>query len=452
MKRYWRLHRPHYKETWQLGLPVIIAQIGQITVGLADNMMIGRLGATQLAAASFANTLFALPLIFGMGFAMAITPMIGQAYGDKKPAQVALWWKSGLISNIIMAAILLLTILLLHQLMPFMGQPNSILPLSQPYFIIIGFSIIPLMVFLSGKQTTEGMSDTRTAMIITLSANVLNIAGNYILINGKLGLPVLGLNGAGISTLIARIFMAVGMTIAISRNKMIREGLNNIIQPQAIRNALKRLYSLGLPMGIHMFSEASAFNLAAIMMGWIGELGLAAHQVVISLSTFGFMLYQGIGVSTTIRVSQLTSRQIPGLIKRAGKASTQIVVAMVIVISSFFILGRHWLPTLFTTNAEVIRISSELIVIMVIFQIFDALQIIYAGILRGLSDAKIPGIITFTSYFIIALPVSYWAAFKGGLGEPGIWLGFPVGLSICALLFYIRIRYILRQQQYAFSR
>ncbi len=443
MKRFWRLYRPHYRETRRLALPVIIAQVGQITVGLADNMMIGHLGKTPLAAAAFANTLFSLPLIFGMGFAMAITPLVGNALGKGKWQELITLKKSAFLSNLIMALFLLIATAVLYVAMPYMQQPNSILPLSQPYFIIIGCSILPLMLFLAGKQVAEGLSNTRIAMYITITANILNIIGNFLLIRGHWGFPEMGLNGAGISTLVARIVMALLMLVVLRKLPLLQK-YSRQFKPKNTLQQLKSLYQLGLPMGLHIFAEASAFIMAGIMMGWISETGLAAHQIVMSLSTFGFMLYQGIGVSTTIRVSQLTARQVPALVKQASSASIQVVVVMVVIISSLFLMLRHWLPQLFTNEADVIALASQLIVILVIFQLFDAFQIIYSGILRGMSDAKVPGLLTFISYFVVAIPFSYWAAFHGGFKEMGIWFGFPVGLGVCAILFYFRINRLMK--------
>ncbi|WP_439185093.1 MATE family efflux transporter [Carboxylicivirga taeanensis] len=439
MKRYWRLFRPHYVETRRLALPVIIAQVGQITVGMVDNMMIGQLGKTELAAAAFANTLFSLPLIFGMGFAMAITPLVGQAHGQSNTSQLKFLKAGAYATNALMAFLLSMVCLALYQLMPYMHQPESIIGQSQKFFSIISLSIIPLMIFLSGKQLSEGLSNTRLAMTVTLMANVINIIGNYVLIFGKFGAPELGLYGAGWSTLIARIMMAIVMTLFIRKLKPltasdIKLSIGKMLQ--TIRSIIK----LGIPMGLHIFSEASAFIVAGIMIGWISDTGLAAHQIVISLSTFGFMLYQGIGAGTTIRISQFSARQVPTLIKQASQASFQIVFVMVLIISSTFLLLRHWLPQLFTNDAEVIAMASDMIVVLVLFQLFDAVQIIYSSILRGMADATIPGILTIISYFGIAIPFSYWAAFAGGFGEIGIWLGFPVGLGICALLFHFRLQ------------
>lgn len=438
MERYWRLHRGHYRATLRLGVPVVISQLGQITVGLADSIMIGRLGATELATAAFANTLFSLPLIFGMGFAMSLTPFTGRAWARKDYASIQTLWKNGLLANLLMAFALLLVAAGLYLAMPLMQQPVHLVAPAQSYFIILSASLLPLMVFFSGKQLLEGLSNTRIAMIITLLGNLLNILGNYLLIYGKAGFPELGLNGAGISTLLARLVMAAVMLLLVVRHRALRQGIRAGLRFS--RKEVQRLYRLGLPMGLHLFSESSAFIVSGIMMGWLGETALAAHQIVMSLSTLGFMLYQGIGVSSTIRISQLSAHQQPLLLQAAARASVHIVLLMVLIISLFFLIFRVQLPFLFTPEAEVARLATELILILVIYQLFDALQIIFSGILRGLADARIPGLLTIFSYFGVAIPLSYLSAFHLDLGPAGIWLGFPVGLGVCALLFYFRIR------------
>lgn len=438
MKRYWRLHRGHYRATLRLGVPVVISQLGQITVGLADSIMIGRLGATELATAAFANTLFSLPLIFGMGFAMSLTPFTGRAWARKDYASIRTLWKNGLLANLLMAYVLLLVAAGLYLAMPLMQQPLHLVAPAQSYFLILASSLLPLMVFFSGKQLLEGLSNTRIAMIITLLGNLLNILGNYLLIYGKAGFPELGLNGAGISTLLARLAMATVMLLLVVRHRALRQGIRARLYFS--RKEVQRLYRLGLPMGLHLFSESSAFIVSGIMMGWLGETALAAHQIVMSLSTLGFMLYQGIGVSSTIRISQLSAHQQPLLLQAAARASVHIVLLMVLLISLFFLIFRVQLPFLFTPEAEVARLATDLILILIIYQLFDALQIIFSGILRGLADARIPGLLTIFSYFGVAIPLSYLSAFQLDLGPAGIWLGFPVGLGVCALLFFFRIR------------
>lgn len=452
MKRFWRLHRLHYRDTMRLSLPVMISQLGQITVGLADNMMVGHLGTTQLAAAAFANMLFSLPLFFGMGFSLAITPLVGKAYGANDLASVGSYLRHAIAANLLMGLTLVGICVGLYFMMPFMHQPEAILGMSQSYFRYVALSMLPGMVFLLGKQLCEGMADTKLAMLVTIAGNIIHIGSNYALIFGKMGLPELGVDGAGISTLISRVFMAVAMLVLLLRKPAVRQALLLSARLKIRLAGIRELVTLGVPMGIHVFSEASAFIFAGIMMGWLGEVGLAAHQIVICLSGLGFMLYQAIGFSTTIRVSQLSALETPSLIKRASVASSQIVAVMVMVVSVLFLVFHRQIPYLFTTSDEVAHVASELIVVFVVFQVFDAAQIVFSGILRGLADAKIPSMLTVVSYYLIAIPTSYLAAFHFGFGEVGIWFGFPVGLGICSLLFLLRIRRLIGRMEPARCR
>lgn len=427
----------------RLSLPVMISQLGQITVGLADNMMVGRLGATELAAAAFANMLVSLPLFFGMGFALAVTPLVGKAYGADDIRSVGEYWRHGITANVLMGLALVAICLGLYCIMPYMNQPSSIIAMSQQYFAYVALSMFPAMIFLMGKQMCEGLGDTKSAMMVTIVGNVVHIFGNYMLIFGKFGMPEMGVVGAGISTLVSRCFMASLMLVMVFRKPIIRQALQLTKSMRLRFEGIRELVMLGVPMGIHVFSEASAFIFAGIMMGWLGEIGLAAHQIVISLSGLGYMLYQAIGFSTTIRVSQLSAFGMPSLIKRASVASSQIVGVMVVVVSTLFLVFYRQIPYLFTSDERVVHVASELILVFVVFQVFDAAQIVFSGILRGLADAKVPSALTVVAYYIIAIPTSYLAAFHFGFREVGIWFGFPVGLGICSLMFFLRIRMLI---------
>lgn len=431
----------------KLSLPVIASQIGQITVGIADNVMIGRYGSRELASASFANTLFTLLMIFGMGFAISITPLIGEAYAKKDDTTIARWIKHGFFLNSGVGMLLIAISFIVYFFMPYMGQPQEILHDAQEYFLILSASLFPLMIFLTGKQAAEGMRNTKVAMIITLSANIVNIIFNYLLIYGKFGCAELGLNGAGIGTLIARVFMAAGFVFCFYKKPDYRSILSQIKNIDITSKSFKRLTGMGVPMGFQLVAEASAFIIATIMMGWLGTKALAAHQIAFSLTPLGFMIYQGIGVSNTIRISNILGRQIPGELSKASKASVHITMVLVIGISIFLYLTKDLLPRLYTNDQAIIEHASKFIVMMIVFQLFDAFQIIYSGTLRGMSDVKVPGVITFISYFLIATPVSYFAAFHWGFNSIGIWMGFPVGLGFAALLFFLRFRKLLTLQE-----
>lgn len=443
--RFWEQHANEYKKTLSLSIPVIIAQAGQITVGLIDNVMIGQLGTTPFAAASFTNTLFSLVLIFGMGYSFALTPLIGKNWGEKDYDSIGSWIKNGILANALMGLALIVVLLILYLLIPHMGQPESILQGSQDYLAILMVSVLPMMVFYGYKQFAEGVGDTKTAMKIMLWANLINVIGNYLFMYGNLGLPELGLVGAGVGTLLARTFMALAFIVLFYKNQKFKFFATLYKQSSYSLHKCLQIVKLGIPLGGQIVMEASAFGLCAIMMGWVSEIGMAAHQIAITLSTLGFMIYQGLGAGTTIRVSHYKGEKNNIGIKRATKTAMNLMYLYCGILVILFIGARNILPQMFTTNHTVIKLAAQMLIVCSIFQLVDGIQIVLAGTLRGFADARIPVIITFISYFVISLPFSYFAAFSWGFGAVGIWFGFPVGLSICCTLFQLRYKYLLRR-------
>jgi len=435
---YFQSYQEHYKGLIKLGIPVILAQLGQVTVGVIDNMMIGHVGTQELAAASFANTIFWLVIVFGTGFSYAITPLVGKARGNFEMNQVGAWFKSSMWAVLSMGVFLSILIFVISLFMDKMGQAEDVIIPGREYLWIISFSIIPMMIFMGYKQFCEGLANTKVAMNIVLIANLVNVIFNYILINGKLGLPALGLNGAGYGTLISRIFMAIAFFLVFRKGKSFKSYGEIITKAEFAIKDFMKIWKMGVPIGAQLVMEASAFMLSTIMMGWISVAGLAAHQVVLSISTISFMVYLGIASSTTIRVSSLLGENKIEEMKQAGWAAIHLVILMVIIIGLGFLLFRNQLPTLFSEDPLVIALAAQFIVVMLIYQLFDGLQIVFGSILRGMSDVNIPTIYTFIAYFLVSLPTGYLCAFTLGLGEVGIWWGLPVGLGTASVLFMFR--------------
>ncbi|MDM8159749.1 MATE family efflux transporter [Labilibaculum sp. K2S] len=431
---------PHYGPIVKLGLPVVLAQLGQITVGLVDNMMIGHLGTHELAAASFANTIFWLVIIFGTGFSYSITPLVGEARGDFKKLKIGSWFKNGMLAMIFMGILLTAVILFLSLFMGRMGQPSEIITDAKSYLWILAASILPMMIFMGYKQFGEGLANTKVAMNIMLLANLVNVAANYILINGKFGFPAMGLNGAGYGTLIARAFMAIAFFWVFRTGGFFKPYREMIKESVYCLKDFWRIWQLGIPIGSQLVMEASAFMLSTIMMGWISVEGLAAHQIVLSLSTVSFMIYQGIAASTTIRISSLLGEKRIREMKNSGWAAVHLVLGIVVVMCILFVSLRHILPTWFTQEPAVIQLTAQFLIVMVIYQFFDALQIVFGSILRGMSDVNIPTLLTFIAYFLVSLPTGYLCAFVFGMHEVGIWWGLPAGLGVASFLFMFRFR------------
>jgi len=431
---------PYYKRNLHLAFPIVLSQIGQVTVSLADNMMVGHVGTTELAAAAFANSVFIIGMIFGMGFTMGLTPLVGNAFGNKDLDKTVSWLKNGIFSQTVVALFLSLIMFGVYFILPLLGQTKEVTELAQPYFLLLCFSYLPFMLFFTLKQFFEGIANTRVAMQITLIANVVNILVNYVLIFGKFGFAPMGLNGAGTGTLVSRIVMPVLFAIAIIRKSRYRQYFVLARSQPILRDHIISLLKIGLPIGLQLIVEVSAFAIGAVMMGWLGEMSLAAHQVAMGMASFTYMISLGVSQANTIRVSHQMGVKDYVSMKRAAYASTHLVLAFMSFTALVFISARNYLPYLFTSDVQVIKIAAGLLIIAAVFQFFDGLQVVMLSTLRGMADVTSPMLIAFIAYLFIGLPTSYVFAFIFNVGPQGIWLGYLVGLGTAGILFYFRFR------------
>ena len=429
---------PYYKRNLHLAFPIILSQVGQISVHLVDNMMVGHVGTVELAAASFANNIFMIGMYFGMGITYGLTPLVGESFGKGKFKELAIWLKNGVLTHSSAAFILTLIMFATYFLLPYLGQTNEVVSQAKPYYLLLCASYFPFMLFFSIKQFFEGIGNTKMAMQITLTANVINVLLNYVFIFGKLGMPQLGLSGAGIGTLVSRLAMPMLFLFYIRKNSRFRKYFmlagKQIFSFEKVRVLLK----IGIPIAFQLVVEVLAFGTGAVMMGWLGETPLAAHQVALGLASFTYMISLGISQANTIRVShQLGERNYKSL-KKAAFASTHLVLFFMSLMGILFISAKSFLPLLFTNDIEVIKIAAQLLIIAAIFQVFDGLQVVMLSTLRGMADVKKPMYIAVFAYLFVGIPTSYIFSFLLNFGTIGIWLGYLVGLGTAGILFYFR--------------
>jgi MATE family multidrug resistance protein len=436
---------PFYKRNLYLAFPVVLSQIGQVLVGLVDNMMVGHAGTVELAASAFANNVFVIGMFFGMGITYGITPLVGKAFGNGKSDQVIIWLKNGIITHLIAAVFLSFIMFGLYFLLPFMGQTDDVLNASKPYYLLLCASYIPFMLFFSIKQFFEGIGNTKIAMQITLTANLINIVLNYILIFGKFGFPELGLVGAGIGTLVSRIVMPLMFVMYILKLPKFKEYFSRARNKVFEKARFVSVLRIGIPIGFQIIVEVITFSIGAVMMGWLGEIPLAAHQVAIGLAGFTYMISLGISQATTIRISHQMGENDFVALRKAALASTHLVLFFMSVMAIIFISAKSYLPLLFTADREVVIIASNLLIVAAIFQVFDGLQVIMLGTLRGMADVKIPMFMAFVSYLLIGVPTSYILTFIFNTGPQGIWFGYLVGLGTAGVFFYFRFKYNLKK-------
>ncbi len=423
-----------------MAIPVIFSQLGQVTVNLADNMMVGHVGTTELAAASFAINVFHIGMLFGLGITLGLTPLVGQSFSARNKRNTASWFKNGVLVYFSASIVLSLFMSALVLFMNRMGQSDEVVQKAIPYYLIQVSSLVPLMLFFSVKQFFEGIGNTKIAMVITIGANLLNIGLNYVLIYGKMGFPALGLNGAGFATLISRIIMPIVFVLIIFKKKDFKGYLTEALHSGFEKLKIRRIISIGLPIGLQMVIEILAFSLGAIMLGWISKESLAGHQVAISMASMTYMISFGLASGTTIRVSHAFGEHDLKEVKHAVLASLHMVIAFMSLMGILFILLRNQVPFLFTSDPDVIKVAAGLLIVGAFFQIFDGIQVVLLGALRGIADVRIPMFMAFFSYIVVSLPISYLLAFVFNFGYSGVWIGFVFGLSTAAVLFGLRLR------------
>ena len=439
-------YREDYSATIKIGVPIVLGQLGIVVVGLVDNIMVGHFSTSDLAAASFVNSVFNIPILFGMGFSYGLTPLVGQFFGRGDKFRVGGLLRNSLLANFMIGLFLSVAMGIMYLNVHRMGQPEELLPLIRPYFLLQLTSLVFVMMFNSFKQFADGITDTKTSMWIMLSANLLNIIGNSLLIYGVWGLPALGLTGAGISTLASRIFMFVAFAVLFFRKQSYRRYLVGYHRTTYNTGDLKVLNRMGMMVGLQMGMETALFSISGVMIGWLGTVPLAAHQVVASISTLGFMVYYGVGSAVSIRVSNFFGRGDIAGVRRATLAGTHLLGLLAISVSVFFLLVRKHIGWLYTSSEDVVNLVAVLMVILVFYQFGDSLQIIFANALRGVADVTSMAVISFIGYFVIALPVSYVCGFVLDWGIEGIWLGYPVGLTLTGGMMCWRFYYFLRKK------
>lgn len=433
-------YKGHYKALTYLGLPIVIGQLGVIILGFADTLMVGHYSTDSLGAASFVNNVINLIIIFCTGFSYGLTPIIGGLFGRKQFEEAGQALKCSLVANVVVGILVTLAMLIVYWNVERLGQPEELIPLIKPYFLVLIVSLIFVMLFNGFKQFTDGITDTKTAMWILLGGNLLNIIGNYLLIYGKFGFPELGLLGAGISTLFSRILMVIVFAMIFFRSRRFIPYQIGFKRLHFSKLTFKELNNLGWPIGLQMGMESASFSLSAVMIGWLGTIALASHQVMITISTFAFLMYYGMGAAIAVRVSNFHGQNDWVNVRRSAYAGFHLIMLMAAIFAVLLFSLRNYLGGWFTDSEEVSSMVVTLMIPFLLYQFGDGLQITFANALRGISDVKPMIIIAFISYFIISLPAGYIFGFVLGWGVFGVWMAFPFGLTTAGIMFYLRFR------------
>lgn len=436
---------PFYKRNLKVAIPVMLSQAGQVLVQQVDNMMVGKVGTIELAAAAFANSIFILGMVFAMGFTFGITPLVGHVWAQKNKKDTASFLHNSMYLNVLLSIVLAAVMWILSYFFEHMGQTAEVAEMSVSYYRILVVSFLPFIIFFTFKQFAEGMADTKHAMVITLISNVINIFFNYLFIFGNWGLPAMGLDGAGYATLIARSFMPLMFLYYFMRKVQFKEYFNMALSMRPQWEKIKELIKIGWPIATQIVLEVAAFAVSGVMMGWLGVIPLAAHQIALGLASVTFMVVTGIGSGTTIRVSHQYSTKDYVSMKKASYASIHMVILIMSIMAILFAVFRFQLPRLYTTDEAVISLAAQLLIMAAIFQVFDGLQVVLLSVLRGVSDVRTAMVYALIAYIFVNIPISYVLAFTFEMGAIGIWIGFVFGIGLASVLFYTRIQKMFKR-------
>lgn len=426
-----------YRSIIKLGWPILVGQLGMILVGFADNIMVGRYSTEALASASFVNNVFNVAILACIGFTYGITPVVGAMFARGENDAIGLEVKTSLIVNTLFAVIITAGMTGVYFALPHLGQPEELLPIIRPYFITYLAGVVPISLFNVFAQWSYGVNDTKTPMMIVLTANSLNILGNYILIYGNLGAPELGLTGAGLSTLFARWLCPVVIFTFFRRAR------RNACYKAAFRRGrltaakARRIITGSLPLSLQMAFETGAFSGAAIIAGWLGAIELAAFQIIIVVGMLGFCIYYSIGAATTVLVAHAAGHGSGTEMRRTAWAGYHVMLAVMCVSSLVFVFGGRLLMQAFTDDPSVLTLAYTLIFPLVLYQLGDATQISFANSLRGTGHVVPMFWIALVSYIVAGLPCTYLFAIPWGLGLRGIVLSFSVSLFLAGGLFLL---------------
>lgn len=453
-------YKEHLRKNLTLAVPVMITQAGQIMVNLVDNFMVGGLGGkfdyiqdpnigkVALGAVSLGNAVFITALVVAFGFSFAMSPLIAAADAKNNRSRVGRIFSHGMVLNLLLAVVLLAILESVTPLLYHLGQPRDVIDKAIPFLSIMAWSMIPIMIFQSFRQFSEGLSLTVPVTVATIIGNIVNIVLNYAWIYGYWGFSRLEVEGAGWGTFCARIAMLVSLVLTLIAFKKTKDYLRSVSFKKFNKNIFQKIISMGVPTAMTSFFEVSAFAGAAFVCGYafsqeiaeqqLAKTNLAAHQIAISLASTTFMMCMGLGVAATVRVGNQLGLRDYRTLRQAGWSAILMVAVFMLVSGVLMIILRYELPTFYLNNPEVISLAAKLLIVAAFFQLSDGIQLVTLGALRGMQDVAVPSLITFVSYWVIALPVGVLLAVYFEMRAFGMWIGLGFGLTISAILLLLR--------------
>lgn len=450
MKTLYNKYKPHYRENLKLAIPVVISQVGHVLTQVSDSVVIGHFAGTiALAGVSLGNNIFIIVLVIGLGISYGITPLIAQQNGRENFAECGRLLANSLFINVL-AGILFCGLLFFGSelVLPHLGQSRKVIEQARPFLNLLALSFIPMLIFSTFKQFTEGLGFTKQAMQISIWGNVINIVLGVTFVKGLFGITPMGIRGVGYSTLIDRCIMAIVMGVYVFRSPNFRKYLSGFTYTFIEKARSLQILKIGIPVSLQYVFEVSAFAGAGILMGTISPVAQAAHQVALSMASLTYIMASGVASAAAIKSGNNFGAKNHESLRASAISSYHIVIVFMSITALMFAFGNQLLPWIYTSDKAVIAIAAQLLIIAAFFQLFDGTQVIGLGILRGMGDVNIPAFITFLAYWILGIPVGYLLGIQFKMGAIGIWYGLTLGLMVASLLLFIRFQAISKKYQY----
>ena len=448
MPIFTKIYQEEIKKTFLLAYPIVVAQLGVILMGVTDNIMVGRyIGKIGLGTSGIANSLAFLIASIGIGGLSVVAPLISKAKAERNIPEINRLFRAGIRVSLWFGLILSLIGFVCIYFFEIFQQSPEINSKAPTFMAIIIFSNIFTFIFAAAKQLSDGLSRTYVAMIITVAGLVLNLVFNILLINGYAGFPRLGLNGSAVSTLTTRILMMFAMLFYLFQNKAFAKYLKSKYNSLKINDLVQSIFKIGVPSGLQFFFEIAAFSLAVIMMGWLGENQLAAHQIAINVASTTYMMAGGLGVAGGIRVGEGRGLQNTEKIRISANVALLLVAVFMTAMMLLIFTFNRFIVELYISDVGVITLAMNLMLIAAVFQLSDGIQVVSLGILRGIADVNIPTWITMFAYWGVALPLGYFLSFSMKTDAIGIWVGLLAGLTISAILLTFRFYQLIKKMK-----
>jgi MATE family multidrug resistance protein len=430
--------------TLRLAGPVVLAELGWMSMGVVDMLMVGRLGPEAIGAVGLGGTLFVALAVFGMGLFLGLDTLVSQAYGARRLDDCHRWLVHGVVAALALGAPLHAVAMLVSWSLPAFRLNPAVLALTAPYVDIVIFSALPLLLYSAFRRYLQGVHVVRPIMIALVSANVVNAVANWILIFGNLGAPALGVRGAAWATVVSRAYMAAVLLCAIVLNE--GPGLAWLRRARGLERArFARLFDLGLPAAAQISLEVGVFAVATALAGRLDAASLAAHQIALTVAGVMFMVPLGISSAGAVRVGHAIGRGDPAAAGRAGWIALGLGAAFMSGSALLMIAAPQPLLRLFTSDPPVIATGVALLAVAAVFQLFDGVQVVATGALRGLGDTRTPMVSNLVGHWALGLPVGYTLCFWLNTGVVGLWGGLSAGLiAVGAVLLYVWQRDIRR--------